>query len=117
MQHKYQTQMRLTKLLQQSTICNLLEQFLPDIQLSCMKHFAMFLFFCDLVFLILENRSQTKNLGFYSFLVLFSVRIVVEYVKESQGGFESTLDYFLQVNGLVYHLFLIGLYFIYSENQ
>jgi prolipoprotein diacylglyceryltransferase len=25
------------------------------------------------------------------FLVLFSVRIVVESVKESQGGFESTL--------------------------
>jgi lipid-A-disaccharide synthase-like uncharacterized protein len=65
----------------------------------------MFLF-CDLVFLILENRSQTKIwilFGLFSVL-LFSVRIVVEYVKESQGGFESTLGLLPQVNGLVYHL-------------
>jgi hypothetical protein len=105
MLHKYQTQMRLTKLLQ--TIHNLSiywNKFRPDILLSCMRHFAMF-FFLRSCFLILENRSQTKIWIFIrTFLVLlFSVRIVVEYVKESQGGFESTLDYFQQVNGLVYH--------------
>jgi prolipoprotein diacylglyceryltransferase len=76
--------------------------------------------FCFLrsCFLILENRSQTKIWIFIrTFLVLlFSVRIVVEYVKESQGGFESTLDYFQLVNGLIPFI-IIGLYFIFTAEK
>jgi prolipoprotein diacylglyceryltransferase len=47
--------------------------------------------------------------------VIFSVRIVVESVKESQGGFESA-----QLTGqwLSIPFILIGLYFIFTaENQ
>jgi hypothetical protein len=63
----------------------------------------MFFCFCDLVFLYWK--TDQKNLDFIrTFLAIILRTIVVEYVKESQGGFESTLDYFPQVNGLVYHL-------------
>jgi hypothetical protein len=63
-----------------------------------MLHFAMFLFFCDIVFLVLENRSQTKIWVLFFFGTIFRT-YRCEFVKESQGGFESSLDYFLQVNG------------------
>jgi prolipoprotein diacylglyceryltransferase len=71
-------------------------------------------------FLILENRSQTKIWIFIrTFLVLlFSVRIVVEYVKESQGGFESTLGLLSTGQWLSIPFIIIGLYFIFTaENQ
>jgi prolipoprotein diacylglyceryltransferase len=69
-----------------------------------MRHFAMFFVFAILFFLYWKTEAR-QNLDFRTFLVLlFSVRIVVEYVKESQGGFESTLGLLSLVNGLVYHL-------------
>jgi prolipoprotein diacylglyceryltransferase len=53
-----------------------------------------------------------------TFLVLFSVRIVVEYVKESQGGFESTLGLLSTGQWLSIPFIIIGLYFIFTaENQ
>jgi hypothetical protein len=91
MLHKYQTQMRLTKLLQ--TIHNLSiywNKFRPDILLSCMRHFAMFCFFA-ILFSYTGKQKPDKNLDFYSdFSCTIILRtIVVEYVKESQGGFEA----------------------------
>jgi prolipoprotein diacylglyceryltransferase len=65
-----------------------------------MRHFAMFLF---AILFYTGKQKPDKNLVFGLFVLLFSVRIVVEYVKESQGGFESTLGLLSTGNGL-YHL-------------
>jgi hypothetical protein len=82
MQHKYQTQMRLTKLLQ--TIHNLSiywNKFQPGILLSCMRHFAMFLFFA--ILFSYTGKQKPEKSGFYSdFSGAIILRtIVVEYVK------------------------------------
>jgi hypothetical protein len=53
-----------------------------------MKRFATF---CFAIFLYWKLKKETHWLYFwYVSSLLFSVRIVVESVKESQGGFEST---------------------------
>jgi hypothetical protein len=64
------------------------------------------MFFLRSCFFLYWKTEARQKSGFYSdFSCTIILRtIVVEYVKESQGGFESTLDYFQQVNGLVYHL-------------
>jgi prolipoprotein diacylglyceryltransferase len=62
---------------------------------------------------------KTENTGyiFGMFLVLlFSVRIVVESVKESQGGFESTLG-LLSGQWLSIPFILIGLYFVFTAKR
>jgi hypothetical protein len=57
-----------------------------------------------LFFLYWKTEARQKS-GFYSdFSGTIILRVVVEYVKESQGGFESTLGLLSLVNGLVYHL-------------
>jgi prolipoprotein diacylglyceryltransferase len=83
-----------------------------------MRHFAMFLF-CDLVFHTGKQKPDKIWIFIRTFLVLlFSVRIVVEYVKESQGGFESTLGLLSTGQWLSIPFIIIGLYFIFTaENQ
>jgi prolipoprotein diacylglyceryltransferase len=118
MQHKYQTQMRLTKLLQ--TIHNLSiywNKFRPGHPAQLYEAFC-YVFVLRSCFFILEN-SQTKIWIFIRTfsVLLFSVRIVVEYVKESQGGFESTLG-LSTGQWLSIPFIIIGLYFIFTaENQ
>jgi prolipoprotein diacylglyceryltransferase len=74
-------------------------------------------FFLRSCFLILENRPDKIWIFIRTFLVLlFSVRIVVEYV-ESQGGFEST-GLLSTGQWLSIPFIIIGLYFIFTaENQ
>ena len=77
-----------------------------------------------IVFLVLrhlywntERKDQTGFL-FGSFLVLlFSVRFVVEFVKESQGGFESALGIFSTGQWLSIPLIVAGLIFAYRAKK
>jgi prolipoprotein diacylglyceryltransferase len=79
-----------------------------------MRHFAVFVF-CDLVFLYWKT---DKNLDFYSDFSCTILRtIVVEYVKESQGGFESTLGLLSTGQWLSIPFIIIGLYLFTAENQ
>jgi phosphatidylglycerol---prolipoprotein diacylglyceryl transferase len=76
--------------------------------------------FCYIfVFLILffaywkTDASQKQGFLFGLFLVLlFTVRFIVEFVKESQGGFESELGLFSTGQWLSIPFIFIGLYFV-----
>ena len=76
-------------------------------------------FFYIFVFAILffmywkTDARKKQGLLFGSFLVLnFTVRFFVEYVKESQGGFEESLGLFSTGQWLSIPLVAVGLYFI-----
>jgi phosphatidylglycerol---prolipoprotein diacylglyceryl transferase len=61
-----------------------------------------------------------KKLGllFGSFLVLlFSVRFFVEFLKESQGGFESSLGTFSTGQWLSIPMVLVGSYFVFKAKK
>jgi prolipoprotein diacylglyceryltransferase len=80
-----------------------------------MRHFAMFLFFAILFFLYWKAR---QNLDFIrTFLAIILRTIVVEYVKESQGGFESTLGLLSTGQWLSIPFIIIGLYFIFTAEK
>lgn len=75
--------------------------------------------FAILFFLYWKTEARQKS-GFLFglFLVmLFSVRIVVEFVKESQGGFESSLGLLSTGQWLSIPFILIGLYFIFTADK
>lgn len=75
--------------------------------------------FAILFFLYWKTEARQKS-GFLFglFLVLlFSVRIVVESVKESQGGFESALGLLSTGQWLSIPFILIGLYFIFTAEK
>ena len=75
--------------------------------------------FAILFFLYWKTEVRQKS-GFLFglFLVmLFSVRIVVEFVKESQGGFESSLGLLSTGQWLSIPFILIGLYFIFTADK
>jgi prolipoprotein diacylglyceryltransferase len=50
-------------------------------------------------------------------VLLWSVRFVVEYVKESQGGFESSLGLFSTGQWLSIPFILIGLYLVFTAEE
>ncbi len=74
-----------------------------------------YIFVFAILFFMYWKTDARKKLGllFGSFLVLnFTVRFFVEYVKESQGGFESSLGLFSTGQWLSIPLIAVGLYFI-----
>lgn len=75
--------------------------------------------FAILFFLYWKTEAREKS-GFLFglFLVLlFSVRIVVEFIKESQGGFESALGLLSTGQWLSIPFILIGAYFIFTAEK
>ena len=50
-------------------------------------------------------------------VLLFTVRFILESVKESQGGFESALGLFSTGQWLSIPFILIGLYFIITAQK
>jgi prolipoprotein diacylglyceryltransferase len=50
-------------------------------------------------------------------VLLWSVRFVVEYVKESQGGFESALGLFSTGQWLSIPFILIGFYYVITAEE
>jgi hypothetical protein len=80
-----------------------------------MKRFATFLF-CHLIFCIGKlKKENTLAIFWYVSSLLFSVRIVVESVKESQGGFESTLG--LLSGSVVEYSFYTHWTFLYLQKR
>jgi len=81
--------------------------------------FSYIFVFAILFFLYWKTDTRQKS-GFLFglFLVLlFSVRFVVEFVKESQGGFESDLGLFSTGQWLSIPFILIGLYFVFTAKK
>ena len=79
-----------------------------------------YIFVFAILFFLYWKTEARKKLGylFGLFLVLlFSVRIVVESVKESQGGFESALGLLSTGQWLSIPFIVTGLYFVFTAKQ
>lgn len=64
------------------------------------------------------NASQKSGFLFGLFLVLlFVVRFIVEFVKESQGGFENALGVFSTGQWLSIPFIIVGAYFMITANK
>ena len=75
--------------------------------------------FAILFFLYWKTEARQKS-GFLFglfLILLFSVRIVVESVKESQGGFESSLGLLSTGQWLSIPFIIIGLYFVFTAEK
>ncbi len=81
--------------------------------------FCYIFVFAILFFLYWKTKAREKSGYLFGlFLVLlWSVRFVVEYVKESQGGFESALGLFSTGQWLSIPFVLIGLYFVFTAEE
>lgn len=75
--------------------------------------------FAILFFLYWKTNAREKSGYLFGlFLVLlWTVRFVVEYVKESQGGFESALGLLSTGQWLSIPFILIGLYFVFTAEK
>ncbi len=79
-----------------------------------------YVFVFAILFFLYWKTNVRERLGFIFglFLVLlWSVRFVVEYVKESQGGFEEYLGQFSTGQWLSIPFILVGLYFIFTAEK
>lgn len=98
---------------------NLLEQVPARHPAQLYEAFCYVFVFAILFFLYWKTEARLKS-GFLFglFLVLlFSVRIIVEFVKESQGGFESALGLLSTGQWLSIPFIIIGLYFIFTAKK
>lgn len=64
-----------------------------------------------------DAREKSGYLFGLFFVLLWSVRFIVEYVKESQGGFETALGLFSTGQWLSIPFILIGLYFVLTAEK
>jgi prolipoprotein diacylglyceryl transferase len=64
-----------------------------------------------------DVREKSSYLFGLFLVLLWSVRFVVEYVKESQGGFESALGLLSTGQWLSIPFILIGLYFVFTAEK
>lgn len=81
--------------------------------------FCYIFVFAILFFLYWKTEAREKSgylLGIF-LVLLWSIRFVVEYVKESQGGFESALGLFSTGQWLSIPFILIGLYLIFTAEK
>ncbi|MBA4275507.1 prolipoprotein diacylglyceryl transferase [Flavobacterium sp.] len=81
--------------------------------------FCYIFVFALLFFLYWKTDAREKSgylFGLF-FVLLWSVRFIVEYVKESQGGFESALGLFSTGQWLSIPFILIGLYFVFTAEK
>lgn len=81
--------------------------------------FAYIFVFFILLFLYWKTDTPRKHgLIFGIFLILlWTVRFVVEYVKESQGGFENSLGLFSTGQWLSVPFILVGLYYLFMAEE
>lgn len=98
---------------------NLLAQVPAKHPAQLYEAFCYVFVFAILFFLYWKTEARQKSgLLFGLFLVLlFSVRIVVEFIKESQGGFESALGLLSTGQWLSIPFILIGFYFIFTAEK
>jgi len=79
-----------------------------------------YIFVFAILYFLYWKTNVRERIGylFGLFLVLlWSVRFVVEYVKESQGGFESALGLFSTGQWLSIPFILVGLYFMWNAEK
>ena len=79
-----------------------------------------YIFVFGILFFLYWKTNVRERIGylFGLFLVLlWSVRFVVEYVKESQGGFENALGLFSTGQWLSIPFILVGLYFMWNAEK
>lgn len=83
------------------------------------ESFCYIFVFAILFFLYWKtNVREKQGFLFGIFLILlWSVRFVVEYVKESQGGFEDALGMFSTGQWLSIPFILVGLYFVFNAHK
>ena len=97
----------------------LLEQVPSKHPTQLYEAFCYVFVFAILFFLYWKTEARKKSGYLFGlFLVLlFSVRIVVESVKESQGGFESALGLLSTGQWLSIPFIITGLYFVFTAKQ
>ena len=97
----------------------LLEQVPAKHPTQLYESFCYIFVFAILFFLYWKTEARKKSGYLFGlFLVLlFSVRIVVESVKESQGGFESALGLLSTGQWLSIPFILVGFYFIFTAKK
>ncbi len=97
----------------------LLEQVPAKHPTQLYEAFCYIFVFAILFFLYWKTEARKKSGYLFGlFLVLlFSVRIVVESVKESQGGFESALGLLSTGQWLSIPFILIGFYFVFTAKK
>ena len=82
---------------------------------------AFFYIFVFAILFFLYWKTEVRNKSGYLFglflVLLFSVRFVIEFLKESQGGFESALGLFTTGQWLSIPCVLVGLYFIFTAEK
>ena len=82
---------------------------------------AFFYVFVFAILFFLYWKTEVRNKSGYLFglflVLLFSIRFVIEFLKESQGGFESALGLFTTGQWLSIPCVLVGLYFIFTAEK
>ena len=64
-----------------------------------------------------DARERPGYLFGLFFVLLWTVRFIVEFVKESQGGFENILGVFSTGQWLSIPFIILGLYFIFYAKK
>ena len=97
----------------------LLEQVPSKHPTQLYEAFCYVFVFAILFFLYWKTEARNKSGYLFGLflILLFSVRIVVESVKESQGGFESALGLLSTGQWLSIPFIVTGLYFVYTAKQ
>ena len=97
----------------------LLEQVPAKHPTQLYEAFCYVFVFAILFFLYWKTEARNKSGYLFGLflILLFSVRIVVESVKESQGGFESALGLLSTGQWLSIPFIVTGLYFVYTAKQ
>jgi prolipoprotein diacylglyceryl transferase len=97
----------------------LLEQVPAKHPTQLYEAFCYIFVFAILFFLYWKTDARKKSGYLFGLflILLFSVRIIVESVKESQGGFESALGLLSTGQWLSIPFIVTGLYFVYTAKQ
>ena len=97
----------------------LLEQVPAKHPTQLYEAFCYIFVFAILFFLYWKTEARKKSGYLFGLflILLFSVRIVVESVKESQGGFESALGLLSTGQWLSIPFILIGFYFVFTSKS
>ena len=97
----------------------LLEQVPAKHPTQLYEAFCYVFVFAILFFLYWKTEARKKSGYLFGLflILLFSVRIIVESVKESQGGFESALGLLSTGQWLSIPFIVTGLYFVYTAKQ
>ena len=81
---------------------------------------GLYIFVFAILFFLYWKTNTKEKLGLlfgYFLIMLWSVRFVVEYVKESQGGFEESLGLFSTGQWLSIPFILVGIYFVFTADK